>query len=150
MVGLSLWTNYPGFTMFYAHPETDGGGQMLDFPGSNYLWLAPLMADPYNAVKVSLGGGGINGGAHLVELTATPSGLVYTELPYDFTQESGERISAMAFSPIDPSYRYVLTTGGHFLAVQMMGTLGTFLKALQDQNHTTSTEQLSILQGSAG
>ena len=114
--GLSLWTNYPGFTMFYAHPETDGGGLMLDFPGSNYLWLAPLMADPYNAVKVSLGGGGINGGAHLVELTATTGGIVYTELPYDFTQESGERISAMAFSPIDPSYRYVLTTGGHFFS----------------------------------
>ena len=112
--GLSLWTNYPGFTMYYANPETDGSGQMLDFPGSNYLWLAPLMADPYNAVKVSLGGGGVNGGAHMVELTATPGGIAYTELPYDFTQESGERISAMAFSPIDPSYRYVLTTGGHF------------------------------------
>ncbi len=112
--GLSLWTNYPGFTMYYANPETDSWGQMLDFPGSNYLWLAPLMAGPYNAAKAYLGGGGVNGGAHLIELTATLGGITYTELPYDFTQEAGERISAMAFSPIDHSYRYVLTTGGHF------------------------------------
>jgi len=108
--GETLWCNYPGFTMFYANPETDGGGSSLSFPCSGQLWLPPLMEHPHDNNKVYLGGGGLNGGHHLILLRKTNSGITYTEEPYSFNG----RVSAMAYSSIDPNYRYVLTENGSF------------------------------------
>lgn len=108
--GETLWCNYPGFTMFYANPETDGGGSSLSFPSSGQLWLPPLMEHPFDNNKVYLGGGGLNGGHHLILLNKTNSGISYTEEPYSFNG----RVSAMAYSSIDPNYRYVLTDNGTF------------------------------------
>ena len=108
--GETLWCNYPGFTMFYANPETDGGGSSLSFPCSGQLWLPPLMEHPYDNNKVYLGGGGLDGGHHLILLRKTNSGITYTEEPYSFNG----RVSAMAYSPIEPNYRYVLTDNGSF------------------------------------
>ena len=108
--GETLWCNYPGFTMFYANPETDGGGASLSFPSSGQLWLPPLMEHPYFSNKVYLGGGGLNGGHHLILLTKTNAGISYIEEPFNFNG----RISAMAYCPINPNYRYVLTDNGTF------------------------------------
>ena len=108
--GETLWCNYPGFTMFYANPETDTGGSSLGFPSSGQLWLPPLMEHPYDNHKVYLGGGGLNGGHHLILLTKTNSEIIYTEEPYSFNG----RVSAMAYSPINPEHRYVLTDNGTF------------------------------------
>ena len=57
-----------------------------------------------------MGGGGINGGNHLFELTINGNQINYEELDYNFLST----VSAMGFSPIDPSYRYVLTENGKF------------------------------------
>ena len=108
--GTSIWTNYPGFTIYYSDIVNSNASSSLDFPGSGYLWLAPLMEHPYSSEKAILGGGGINGGNHLIELTIQGNQMSYTELEYNF---SGT-ISAIAYSPIDPSYRYVLTDNGKF------------------------------------
>lgn len=108
--GETLWTNYPGFTMYYANPETDTNGETLNFPGSGHLWLAPLMEDPYYPNKAYLGGGGLSGGHHLFHLTANQWSISYEEHPYSFNS----KISAMSYSPIEPSYRYVLTYNGSF------------------------------------
>ena len=108
--GETIWCNYPGFTMYYDTPQTDGGGSTLNFPGSNYLWLAPLIEHPIDPNKAWLGGGGVSGGAHIIELTGNAFSVNYEELPYDF----GSKISAMAYSTIDPSIRYVLTESGTF------------------------------------
>ena len=108
--GETLWCNYPGFTMFYANPETDTGGSSLSFPSSGQLWLPPLMEHPYDNNKVYLGGGGLNGGHHLILLRKTNSEITYTEEPYSFNGT----VSAMAYSSIDPNYRYVLTDNGSF------------------------------------
>ena len=108
--GETLWCNYPGFTMFYANPETDTGGMSLNFPSYGQLWLPPLMAHPYDNNKVYLGGGGLNGGNHLILLRKTISGITYTEESYNFDSI----VSAIAYSPIDPNYRYVLTNNGTF------------------------------------
>ena len=109
--GQTLWCNYPGFTMYYENPETDTGGTSLSFPSSGQLWLPPLMEHPYDNNKVYLGGGGLNGGHHLILLRkAISGGITYSEEPYNFNG----RISAMAYSPIEPNYRYVLTDNGTF------------------------------------
>jgi len=108
--GETIWCNYPGFTMYYQNPETDGGGETLDFPGSGHLWIAPLMADPYDSDKAYLGGGGLSGGNHLFHLSMGGWSLSYEEQPYSFNGT----VSAMAFSPLEPQHRYVLTSGGSF------------------------------------
>lgn len=86
----------------------------LDFPGNGYLWIAPLMEHPEFSNRAILGGGGINGGNHLVELSVDLSvqgnQITYNENDYNF---SGT-VSAMGYSPIDSSYRYVLTENGKF------------------------------------
>ena len=69
------------------------------------------MEHPYDNNKVYLGGGGLNGGHHLILLRKTISGeITYFEEPYNFN----DRISAMAYSSINPNYRYVLTDNGTF------------------------------------
>jgi len=96
--------------MYYGSPETDTWGLTLDFPGSGHLWLAPLMADPDNPQVAYLGGGGINGGNHMIKLEINGNNISYEELPQSFPGT----ISAMAISPIDYSYWYVLTDNGKF------------------------------------
>ena len=108
--GVSIWANYPGFTIYYPNIASSNSSLSLDFPGSGYLWIAPLMEHPYISTKAILGGGGINGGNHLVELAIQGNQIIYNELEYSF---SGT-ISAMGYSPINPSYRYVLTENGKF------------------------------------
>ena len=108
--GISIWTNYPGFTIYYSDIINSNASNSLDFPGSGYLWIAPLMEDPHSPNKVILGGGGINGGNHLIELTTLGNQITYEEQEYNF---SGT-VSAMNYSPIDPLHRYVLTENGKF------------------------------------
>ncbi|MBC8256698.1 MAG: hypothetical protein H8E85_05240 [Candidatus Marinimicrobia bacterium] len=108
--GETIWCNYPGFTMYYPNPLTNTGGETIDFPGSGHLWLAPLMADPYDGTKAYLGGGGLSGGNHLFHLSMGGWSLSYEEESYSFNGT----VSAMAFSPLEPEHRYVLTSGGSF------------------------------------
>ena len=108
--GISVWTNYPGFTIYYSDIANSNSNISLDFPGDGYLWIAPLMEHPYSSEKAILGGGGISAGNYLVELTIQGNQITYNEQDYNF---SGT-ISAMGYSPINPSYRYVLTENGKF------------------------------------
>ena len=108
--GITIWCNYPGFTLYYGNPVNGSQSLSLDFPGSGHLWLAPLIEDPYYSNKAYLGGGGLAGGSHLFHLTAESSSITYEQKPYNFN----ETISAMGYSPIEPNNRYVLTYYGNF------------------------------------
>ena len=108
--GTTLWTNYPGFSMYYTSPTTQGGGYTLDFPFSGGLWIAPLMEDPYDESNVYLGGGGNNGGHHIFHLLYQNSNISFNEGSYNFNG----KISAMAYSPLENNYRYLLTENGTF------------------------------------
>ncbi len=108
--GSTLWTNYPGFTMYYPNPETDAWGLTLDFPGTGFLWLAPLAYEPGSPEIAYLGGGGISGGNHVIKLTVNGNSITPSEISQDFDS----RVSAMAKSPITPATFYVLSEDGHF------------------------------------
>ena len=108
--GISVWANYPGFTIYYPDIANSNYSMSLDFPGDGYLWIAPLMAHPNSPQKVILGGGSITGGNHLVELNIQGNQILYSEHEFNFLGT----ISAMGYSPIDSSYRYVLTDNGKF------------------------------------
>ncbi|MEL7531972.1 MAG: hypothetical protein AAFN10_11715, partial [Bacteroidota bacterium] len=78
--GLSLWCNYPGFSMYYPNANFGTSNLTLDFPTDNHLWLAPLMVDPVFPNVAYLGGGGLNGnGTHIVKLTAGLSSISYQQ-----------------------------------------------------------------------
>tara|TARA_B100000029_G_scaffold516441_1_gene629862 strand:- start:3658 stop:6102 length:2445 start_codon:yes stop_codon:yes gene_type:complete len=108
--GTSIWTNYPGFTIYYPNIANSNLSYSLDFPGSGHLWIPPLMEDPNSSEKVFLGGGGINGGNYLIELTFEENQINYNQQEYNFAGT----VSAMGYSPLDSSYRYVLTDNGKF------------------------------------
>ncbi len=108
--GISLWTNYPGFTIYYPDIANSNTSFSLDFPGDGYLWIAPLMNHPESPNKAILGGGGISGGNHLIELTKAGNQIIYDEQDYNFSNT----VSAIGYSPINSSYRYVLTQNGKF------------------------------------
>ncbi|MEZ4826591.1 MAG: T9SS type A sorting domain-containing protein [Bacteroidia bacterium] len=108
--GQSVWTNYPGFTMYY--PDATNSTQQFsrDFDGSGHLWLPPLLAHPTMANKAFLAGGSFDGnGANIIELTAIGNTLQAAEQPFDFSLGTNASISAMGISPGNPDYRYVLT-----------------------------------------
>jgi hypothetical protein len=110
--GRSVWSAYPGFAMFVRDDWVWG---MADFACSNQLWLPPLMADPADPAKAYLGGGRTSsGGAHLYRLSYSSAYVFYEELPFDFCPGTNGKISALACSPLDPAYRYVMTTEGKF------------------------------------
>lgn len=110
--GESVWAVYPGFVYYYDENST---GHVFSFPGSGYLWMPPLMADPTAPNKVYLGGGGTDEGAYILHITYSgPGDFSYTQGSYDFSKGKPMVISTMAYSPIDPDYRYVMTHYGAF------------------------------------
>jgi hypothetical protein len=68
------------------------------------------MVDTFNPEIAYLGGGGINGGNHIIKLEVQGNNIVYEQLAQSFAGV----ISAMAISPLDYSHWYVLTDNGKF------------------------------------
>ena len=115
--GTSLWTDYPGFAMFYPDVANSDGMSTWDFLGSGYLWIPPLMIDPYQNNIVYVGGGGINSQNHMVKLTYGMSGISAEDLSPTF----GAKVSAMAWSPVTNHYWYVSTENGNFYYSTSLG-----------------------------
>jgi hypothetical protein len=127
--GVSMWTVYPGFAMYYPEASTSDGNSTLGFDEmkmKNQYWMPPLMADPYFANSVYLAGGSTADGCHMFYLQYKGSQVTATELPTDFSNgDPNTRISSMAFSPINKDYRYVLNSAGKFFASEDRGTTYT-------------------------
>ena len=68
------------------------------------------MEDPEDENVVYIAGGGINGGNHLIKLRKIGNSIVPEEMSYPFNNT----VTAMAYSPIDPSHWYVMTYNGSF------------------------------------
>ena len=115
--GISLWTDYPGFVMYYSDIANSTDMVSWDFEGSGYLWLPPIMNDPYQPNIVYIGGGGIESQNHIVKVTYGANGMVAEDL--DFTFPS--KISAIEYSPIINDYWFVSTEDGHFFYSTDMG-----------------------------
>ncbi|MBI5217923.1 MAG: T9SS type A sorting domain-containing protein [Bacteroidia bacterium] len=114
--GNSIWMVYPGFAIYYPYAANQDVCYTWDYDAGLFLWMAPLMDDPTASNKVFIAGGNISGsGTHIIRLTCSGFSISATELPFDFQTASGSaRISAMAYSPLNNSYRYVLTDNGKF------------------------------------
>lgn len=121
--GNSIWMVYPGFADYYPAAITSPyNDSWWDFICTGQHWIPPLMEDPVSPNKVYLGGGGTSGGAHIFHLEYTGGSINHTELPYDFGGTGEEPISAMAYSPINTDYRYVINNAGEFFVSTDGGT----------------------------
>ena len=114
--GLHLWMNYPGFVMVMLDPAVTAEIHTWDFAFTGNLWLPPVMPDPYDENVAWLAGGTVTTGSHLFKVTWDGSDLNAVEQPYDFSPDLGlvSPISALAFSPVNKSIRYVATDDGDF------------------------------------
>lgn len=115
--GMSIWMNYPGFTVHYNDILYSTTRAWWEFTFQNALWIPPMVIDPYDKNNVLIAGGGFNGGAHLIMVTymgiSTP--MVTYEFPYDFSGgDPGVKLTAVATSPVDKDCWYVLTSDGRF------------------------------------
>jgi hypothetical protein len=112
--GKSAWTVYPTFVMYDKNASASFEYSTWHLQGAGYLWLPPLMAHPTQSNKVYLAGGSMSGGSRIIELTEENGSISHTEHSFNFDTNMAGKISAMAFSPINPSFRYVLTERGIF------------------------------------
>ena len=108
--GQSIWMVYPGFAMYYPDASLSTNGITWDFEMSGNLWLPPLMENPQNPSSVYIAGGGLSGGNHIIKLTRVGGSIEAEEQNFSFNNT----VTAMAYSPIDHSHRYVLTYNGKF------------------------------------
>lgn len=127
--GKSLFTVYPGFTMYIPNAEDGWGPISMDFPHSGHLWLPPLAAEPGANAEVWLGGGTreANGvGAKLYRYRSDGRALIIDSIAFDFgLGESDVRITTHGFAPSDSRYRYVVTSKGNVFATADAGTTWT-------------------------
>ncbi|MBN2680914.1 MAG: T9SS type A sorting domain-containing protein [Bacteroidales bacterium] len=122
--GNSVWMVYPGFAAYYPEAVTNPEfSDWWDFVCSGQFWIPPLMADPDYPNRVYLGGGTSTAGTHLFLLTSFSGWINHSELPYDFSGNSGSSsISAIAYSTINTDYRYVMNGNGDFFTSTDGGT----------------------------
>lgn len=117
--GHSIWTVYPGFAMYYpdaAHLLDNA--YFWDFSGDNWQWMAPMMSDPYDYNYAFTGGGAEGmGGQYLWHLQYISGNILADRQPFNFAGGMGlfeNEITAIAYSPVNWDYRYVLTNKGRF------------------------------------
>lgn len=108
--GISLWTDYPGFIMHYPNLVSSTTNYTWNFQGTGYLWLPPVVSDPYNSNIAYIGGGGINSQNHMVKVVFNNNSLSATDMAPSFPS----KISAMAMSPVQQNNWFVSTENGQF------------------------------------
>jgi Secretion system C-terminal sorting domain len=109
--GNSIWSVYPGFAMYYDNYTQTNYSATWDFTMTGNLWLPPLMVEPNKPKEAHIAGGNIGSvGNHLIKLTYSNGNISETEEPFNF----GSSVSAMAYSPLNTNYRYVMNKSGIF------------------------------------
>ncbi|MBK8066064.1 MAG: hypothetical protein IPK27_00075 [Rhodanobacteraceae bacterium] len=113
--GGALWMVYPGFVQLDTNPAS-GNWMALrswDYAANNlqdWLFLAPIEADPLNPNRALLAGGGIGANRNrLITLTYNGSSISHSEGSFDFAS----KVTDVQFSR-DGMTRYVVNDGGQF------------------------------------
>lgn len=113
--GITLWTNYPGFTLLYRNAHNEQiQGYFWQFQGSGYLWLPPIVADPYNPLKAYLTGGGEKGTSKICELELVGDNIQHKWLDYDFAADGESKLASIAISKLNPELFFAITRDGKF------------------------------------
>ncbi|MBX7243626.1 MAG: hypothetical protein K1X92_17940 [Bacteroidia bacterium] len=116
--GNSIWTNYPGFTMYYDSYTQNGSSAEWDFTCTGNLWIPPLMADPNDNRVAYLAGGSTTTGTHMFRLSYSNQQITASEGAYNF----GTAITALGYSPINKDFRFAVNESGDFFLSSNAGT----------------------------
>ncbi len=121
--GYHLWSVYPGFAMLYIGANyREFEAITWDFQGGGFLWMPPIIADPYNpkVAYVVSGRNGLpqsSGGSFIyrLEYRADLDSIVYDVYPFNFGQgDPNRKISYLAISFFNYNDWYALTNDGKF------------------------------------
>ncbi len=113
--GGTIWTVYPGFALLYRNADNDKiKGYFWQFKGSGYLWMPPIVADPYNPLKAYLTGGGEKGASQICELELINDSINHNWLDFNFASDGESRLAAMNISNVNPDKFYAITRNGKF------------------------------------
>lgn len=128
--GASLFTVYPGFTMYIPNHEDGWEPRAQAFKHKGHLWLPPLAVGSSKPDQAWLGGGtNVGKGAYVYRYTRTGDKLVIDTLPTDFGEGVTDvRITALAFAPSNDNVCYVVTSSAIFWRTTDRGTTWTKLK----------------------
>lgn len=116
--GDTVWWVYPGLIRYLENASTSMFTRQFGYHNvlGSALWLPPVMADPEDPNRVLLGGGSPHDGptvwprSNLFWFRHDQGEFSWGWEPYEFSNV----ITALASSPIDPDYRYVLTDAAGF------------------------------------
>jgi hypothetical protein len=103
-----VYSVYPGFILVQNN-EDNPWLDYLDFPADeSYSWIPPIVADPTDSLAFYFPAG------KLYKYTYTPGGGATYEAwsDEDFSDGGGDYVSALTFSPLDPSRAYLATSDG--------------------------------------
>jgi hypothetical protein len=123
--GYHLWSVYPGFAMLYIGANNQKFKSVTwDFQGGGFLWMPPIIADPYNPkIAYVVSGRGSSSRTspasfiYRLEYLTNVDSIVYETYPFNFAQSDPNRkISALAISPLNYNNWYALTNDGKFFA----------------------------------
>lgn len=135
--GLSLWTVYPGGLVFYFHdPYTNGSSDYFEVVSQDEsVWIPPLMAHPDRSKNtVYLAGGSEAGGPGSFIIELEKDGFIKAKnLPHNFI--SNGQVSAMAISPLDTNFWFVMTTDGSFFRSKDAGQSFHYQQGALPQPH---------------
>ena len=118
--GRSVWCDYPGFAMLYADAEGSTSNRTWNFRGKNHFWMPPIVSDPLDSGSAYIACGGDSAESFIWHLTnihlSQKDSIGAGHWSFDFSGGNVNRnVSAIAFSPLDPSHVFVLTNDGEFL-----------------------------------
>lgn len=115
--GDHLWTVYPGFAMLYWNINNPVmNAAFWNFEGKNWLWMPPIVADYSDPTSAFIASGGSTSNiTNLWRLTQNGNNIENYIYSYDFSEgNGGNKITAIAQSPINYSYMYVMTDNNVF------------------------------------
>jgi hypothetical protein len=114
--GRSVWSNYPGFSMYYPVARTSDHQRGKSFVHGNRLWIPPIVADPADPKTAYVASGSGDSSIIWKYQYVLPGDSIITErMPFDFSGgKKDNRVSQIAISPIADNHWYVTTTDGRF------------------------------------
>lgn len=115
--GSSLWYLYPGFVAYNQDAMFGWADATLDFNGINHFWMPPMVEHPTNTNEAYLLGETSGGSPCIYHLVANVQNgtITATLVSNNIAQLTANHLTALNYSPFDPSVWYALTEAGEVL-----------------------------------
>jgi photosystem II stability/assembly factor-like uncharacterized protein len=125
-----LYAAYPGTIAVLDHEEPPQNVSFIGFPvARNRSWMPFILADPRNASAVYLTGD------PLYRAALSGGGWQWTAMDQNFSGGSGDYLTALAISHVDPSYWYAASAQGRLWSSHDQGVTWTLSPSRGPEAH---------------